>query len=768
MNRFVPKFSRLVLITGVAVIHAVITHAADTGAVVGTVTGPTGAGLPGAVVIVRGEDPVSQSSAVTGENGEFRIAELEEGYYTVEGSLRGFFSNAVDKVEVNGRQTTSVHLSLSSATFRDTMEVSSQVTAASLEASELRESAATDLGEALERLPGVWKSRRGGIANDVVVRGYREDDITVLIDGARVMGACPNRMDPPAFHVDFSEVDRVELAPASGRMAVQGSLGGMVNVVTKKPEPGLHVDVPVVVGSDDLFNAAGTVSYGVEGFGILGGVSHRTASAYQDGSGERFTETVNYNQEGLDTDAYSVTSAWTRLFYQPAENHELSLSYSRQESDEVLYPTLMMDAVYDNTDRLVAGYRWEPKSGAFDQLRATAYGTRVDHWMTNSLRTSSAMAPRGWGMGTMASTEVFGASVEAIVGSFTFGAEAYERRWDAWTEMAMMSYARQFSIPDVTMLATGMYASWQHALSASTELEIGGRIDHVTTEADEFKANTDLYYAYHGVRDTSRSDTEPSASVQVTHRFNSSLSLSGGLSTATRSPDPRERYFALKRMGGDWVGDPEIDPPRSTRAELELEWEVGAATFTATAWADRVDSFITLYDQDRINNVPGVMNTRARSYANVDAFLRGFTLGGTAALSSRIYLAGNLSYLRGTKDADPERNIFSTNLGEMPPLSARLALRWQNQRFFAELEGVGMARQDDIDTDLNESSTPGYGIANIKTGVTFGRWRAQLVLENVFDRTYHEHFSYIRDPFRSGYIINEPGRRVALTLGWSL
>jgi hypothetical protein len=33
----------------------------------------------------------------------------------------------------------------------------------------LRESAARDVGEAMARLPGVWKIRKGGIANDIVV-----------------------------------------------------------------------------------------------------------------------------------------------------------------------------------------------------------------------------------------------------------------------------------------------------------------------------------------------------------------------------------------------------------------------------------------------------------------------------------------------------------------------------------------------------------------------------------------------------------------------
>jgi len=542
----------------------------------------------------------------------------------------------------------------------------------------------------------------------------------------------------------------------------------MVNVVTKKPGEGLHVDVSMVLGSNDQFNPAATVSYGGENYGVLGGISHRSAAPYEDGDGQAFTAVANYNEAGLNRDAYSVTSAWTRAYFQPAAGHELSLSYSRQESDEVLYPTLMMDAVYDNTNRLVMAYRWEPVGGVVDQLRATAYATKVEHWMTDALRTSSNMAPLDWGMGTMASTEVIGGSFEMKLGSLNVGAEAYSRNWDAWTEMAMMSYARQYSIPDVTVQALGAYVLWQKALSESTDLEIGGRVDRVSTEADRARANTDLYYAYQGLRETSARDTEPSASLQIVHRFGPKFSLGGGLSSTTRSPDPRERYFGLKRMGGDWVGNPALDPPRANRAELKLSWNFDSTVLSLNTWADQVNDYIIIYEQERINMVPGVMNPRAKSYANVDAEIYGVTFDGSTVLGERIFLAGDLSYLRGTKDADPERRIFSTNLAEMPPLSARLALRWQSPRYFGELEGVAASRQHRVDNDLNESETAGWAIANLKAGAKFGNWRLQLVLSNLFDRSYHEHFSSQRDPFRSGAVINEPGRRAVLTVGFSL
>ncbi len=739
---------------------------AASGSVVGFVRGPAGVALPGATVVATSGTNPSAASVVTGDGGEFKISGLVPGSYTIEARLTGFHPTSAYEVSVAQGKVARVQIELPPSTFHDTMEVESTSPPQSLEAAVLRESAARDVGEALARISGVWKIRKGGIANDIVVKGYSQDDVTVLIDGARVAGACPNRMDPPAFHLDFAELDRVELAPTGGNMAAQGSMGGLVNVVTKKPAKGLHADISVASGSWSMVNPSATVSYGSDRFAVLGGLSNRTSKPYADGSGQLITERSNYTEAADDADAYDVSSAWARLYWAPAEEHELNLSYAYQAADDVLYPALLMDALVDDTDRLVLGYRYSPDRGSLRDLRATAYATQVEHWMVDSLRTSAGSAPKGWSMGTMATTRIIGVSADAEIGPVTLGFEAYNRNWDAWTEMAGMNYMRQYTIPDGELEAAGLSARWLYPASQRTRLQIGGRVDWVATSADPEKANTGLYYAYHDTVSISRTDVEPSLSVQVVHELSTRVSLSGGLSRSVRSPDPRERYIALKRKVGDWVGNPELEPPVAGRAELGLTWSAGVGTLTATAWADSVDGYIIVYNQQRINVAPGVMNVRAQSYANVDALLRGAAVEGSVALSSRVFLSGNVAYVRGTQEPIPELGIYSEDIAEMPPLSARLAARWQSPKLFAEIEGVGAAAQDRVDTDLNESPTPSWGIVNLKGGITTGPWRLQVVLGNIFDRTYHEHYSYLRNPYRSGFVINEPGRNATFSVGW--
>jgi len=107
-----------------------------------------------------------------------------------------------------------------------------------------------------------------------------------------------------------------------------------------------------------------------------------------------------------------------------------------------------------------------------------------------------------------------------------------------------------------------------------------------------------------------------------------------------------------------------------------------------------VNDFVALHDQPRVNMAPGVMNTTARSYANVDATLLGGELSGVATLTDRLFLSGDVSYVRGSQDADPAKQIYSTNLAEMPPLRGRAGLRYDTGRFWGEAEGVFSAAQN--------------------------------------------------------------------------
>jgi iron complex outermembrane receptor protein len=540
----------------------------------------------------------------------------------------------------------------------------------------------------------------------------------------------------------------------------------VVNIVTRRPEDGFHAGLSMAVGSFGYVNPSATVAYGGERFSAHAGFSYRRSDPYEDGQGRLFTEYANYRDDRQDAEAFRVATGWFGFSVRPATGHRLWLTYSRQEADHVLYPYLQMDGIYDNTHRLQFGYERPGDGQGRPGLRFSGFYTDVDHWMTNEYRTSSTGAPREYSMGSAADTRYFGGRGELDLTHYTFGLEATRRNWNMETMMAGMMYMPQYAIPDVDNFSAGMYFSGRRALTDRLLLEFGARLDHSRSDADPAKANTDLYYAYQNTRRTESDATYPTAKVSLNFQFTPELEVTGGVGTTVRYPDPRELYFGLRRMGGDWVGNPELDPSRNLGVTGGVRWQQSGFSLRADLFRDQVYGYITPYNQVRQSMVPGVMNPRARSYANVDARLWGGEAEASLVLGSRWYLSGGLAAVYGSKETYPELDIRSEYLAEIPPLSSRLAARYDTGRFFGEVEGRFYGRQDRVDTDLLEESTPGYGLANVRLGFNYRSFKASLSLNNLFDRYYINHLSYQRDPFRSGTRVPDPGRNLTLNLAY--
>jgi iron complex outermembrane receptor protein len=727
------------------------------GRLFGSVASPDGARLPGVVLTLARSDGWS-ARLTTGGLGTWRSGELLPGAYEVRASLPGFAPRVLPGVAVRPGEEALLDLTLDVAGLSETVSVVGEAPRATLEASELRETAAVDVGEALGAKAGLWRLRKGGIANEVVLRGLQSRDLNVLVDGQRVYGACPNHMDPAPFHVDFAEVERVEVGKGPYDVKNQGALGGTVNVVTRKPDPGWHALPTLAAGSFGFVNPSLTASRGGERLSALAGYSERRGDAFEDGAGRRFTEIANYRPESQGDRAFSIGTAWGRVVWAPAAGHQVDVAYSRQDSGAVLYPYLLMDALWDDTDRLNLRYEATGLGARRASVRAQGYLTRVDHWMTDEKRTSSLSKPRAWSMGTRAETRTVGGKVEAVVGRLTLGAEAYERYWDATNEMAGSAYAPQSMVPGVTVRTGGVFAEYLRALGGGLELAAGGRLDQARSEADAGRANTSLYEAYQGTSRLEASDTLPAGKLRLAWR-RGALEVAGGVGHAARVPEATERYLALRRMGTDWVGNPGLEPSRSTSLDASATFTKGGLRVEAAVYRNRVADYIAVYDQARRSAVPGVMNAMARSFANVDATLTGGELAWSLPLLlGRVFLAGDVSYVRGEQEGDPARGIAPGPLAEMPPLRGRVSARYDDGHVFGSVEGVFAADQDRVDPSLNEARTPGWGVVNLSAGLRQGRLRLTAGVANVFDRLYTDHLSYQRDPFRSGVRVPEPGR----------
>lgn len=743
--------------------------------IAGSVTAKDGVRLPGVVLILAPEpEPGAVAGAApaairvaTGSVGSFRSPALPPGRYEIRASLPGF-REAIARATVSAGAETTLDLRLEVAAFEESVSVVGEAPRGTLEASELADGPTQDLGDALGWKAGLWRLRKGGIAHEVVLRGLQSRDLNVLIDGQRVYGACPNHMDPAAFHVDFAEIERVEVGFGPFDVKNQGGLGGTVNVVTRKPERGWHARAALAAGSFDLLNPSLTLGRGGERLSALAGYSHRRSLGFRDGAGRRATEVTNYRTQHLHDPAFSIGTAFGRAALAPARGHQLDLAFTRQDAGAVLYPYLMMDALRDDTDRANLRYEIAGLGARQAAVRLQAYWTRVEHWMTDERRTSSLDRARPYSMGTAAETRTTGGKLELVASGLSLGLEGYERRWDATNEMAGRGYAPQAMIPGVRLLVGGAFAEYTRSLGRGLGLSAGARIDRARSQAAPALADTVLYQAYHGGAPLSAGDTLPAGKLRVAWRH-AGLEMAAGIGHAPRAAEASERYLALRRMGSDWVGNPGLVPSRNTALDLALGITHAGFRLDAGLYRSRVADYVTVYDQPRRAVLPGIMNASARSFANVDASLRGGELAlSLPILFGRVFVSGDLSLVRGNQDGDPSRAIAAGPLAEMPPVRGRLVARFDDGRFFGSLEGVFAADQSRVDPSLLETRTPGWGVMNLTAGYKRGRLKLTAGARNVFDRLYSDHLSYQRDPFRTGVRVPEPGRSLFLNASCGL
>ncbi len=166
-------------------------------------------------------------------------------------------------------------------------------------AAEIERTGARTLADVLATVPGVALNTTGGegAATSVYIRGANNGQSLVLIDGVRVG-------DPTATDASFNfgaypldNVERIEVLRGP-QSALYGSdaMGGVINIVTRRPEGPLAVTASMEVGSYKTHRETISVQGSKDGFSLLaGGSVFRTSgfSSFARGSEDDATLRLN-------------------------------------------------------------------------------------------------------------------------------------------------------------------------------------------------------------------------------------------------------------------------------------------------------------------------------------------------------------------------------------------------------------------------------------------------------------------------------------------
>ncbi len=642
----------------------------------------------------------------------------------------------------------------------------------------------SDLGEMLSStLPEITHVRASGVGNDIILRGLKKDNINVTIDDAKVCGACPNRMDPPAMHVSSSQIAAVEVKEGPFDVTQFGSLGGAINVVTKDPAKGIHGEVSATVGSFDYRKAGATLEAGNDTVQAVVGYSRETSSQYKDGEGRTMAEQLvakgaalgdQYKTDEIDRDAYERTNFWTKLVFTPTDTDKVTFSYFGDRADDVLYPAFGMDAQIDDTDMFNVKYQKTDLGAWSDELKLEAYHSKVVHEMGTEFRNS--------GTGMTYRTHAVEATIKGarIENTFTLsdvkttlGIDTSVRNWNGRCESEPTDAPRQTRIPDVDTKNIGIYAEAARSIS-QFDLSAGVRYDATSIKPDRGLANvsgylmqtTDVRNYLSAMPD--RDFDNISANLMAKYNYSAHGHLFLGAGQSVRVPDARELYFIndsnIPVNNGvlAMAGNTSLDETINREIDLGVEHTLGNLHVKGTMFYSDLKDYIYTYKT-------GMTTT----FANIDARIVGFDLSADYALSDTWMIETGMAYQKGTKK-DPSQlgaGQSDKDLAEIPPMKGRIALVFDNTTDYAMAEWLG-ARFQTIDSDNGEKEIAGYGILNLKYGHDFSNGFSVMTgINNFFDRTYAVSNSYIGRGVLTGTgteptVLNELGRNFYATLSY--
>ncbi len=644
----------------------------------------------------------------------------------------------------------------------------------SLMGDEWRGRGTVGLAEALEMAqPGISLVRKAGMSNDVVVRGLGGDDVSVTLDGRKIFCACSNRMDPPLSHATAENAEHVEIAVGPFNLKRSGSLGGHINIVSAPIESGVHGNLEAGLSSFNQRRYSGWSSYGEGAWAMRVHAASLSGDAYETGAGVRITELpvglAGYLPEYLDGAAYEAWNLGGEFEWTFEDQRRLHFNVHRREDSDVLFPGLKMDADKTETTQLGLRLTQDQPVGVFEQWTVDAYFNDTEHLMSDRKRQSRLFGPgnmprpgyvldRGYFMLTDATARNWGGTLDMEVdgadwGYWSFGGEFGQRQWVSDNVIMNIENAM---LPDVLSSTLGSYAQGRFQYDTDWSLEVGLRLDwfHVDPRGDTTLLATRLG----GVDDYS--SVEPGAFLSARYQLSEPLAFFAGLGSVARAPNPQELYIQVDKpgMNADWLGNPELDAPRST--ELTAGFE-----FQQDDWNLRIRTFHSWLDgyiyPVALGTLPDI-----QSYANVDARLYGLECSAGYQLNDHWSLAAGLAWQEGRK----ESGVGSGNraLAEIPPLRAQAVLQYQTELTLLKLELQASENQSRLDPDLNEQDLGAWMTASIFAQRQLNQhWTFFCSVTNIFDQDYALHNAQVRNPFSAFTVVNEPGRVLKASLSYS-
>jgi iron complex outermembrane receptor protein len=239
-----PKAAFLFLALAIC---GVLARAQSGASITGTVKDPQGQAVPGTTLTLFSRTGAAGSATTSDSSGVYRFAGLPEGNYLLRAAAPGFALFVASDIHLGAGALVTRDVALQIAgvheevvvTASSTPQVPEQVSKATtvIDQTDADDRDAAALADVVALVPGVRVQQLGGPGafTTIQIRGLRDQDTAVLVDGLRMRDASATQADASGLIEDmlFTDANQVEVMRGSGSSLYgTNAIGGVINVIT--------------------------------------------------------------------------------------------------------------------------------------------------------------------------------------------------------------------------------------------------------------------------------------------------------------------------------------------------------------------------------------------------------------------------------------------------------------------------------------------------------------------------------------------------------
>ncbi len=624
-----------------------------------------------------------------------------------------------------------------------------------------------NIEDLLGREAGIGIIKRGGYAMEPVLRSFRYEQLNTQFDGGMQMAsACSNRMDPLTSRVSSEEIQKIEIIKGPYSVRFGQTLGGILNIITERPEKVDKFQLKGSVASGYEFNGNSKYARGA----VL--VADKKYDLYVNGGIKDFG---NYESGGGQeiSSEYKVYDYVTKLGFSPTTNQRLQLSWRQTFADKVLHAGLPMDAKDDKSYAASVDYYIQDIGKLLYAFKAKAYYAFADHWMTNQWRPISKKVEASTGV----TSEVLGGRFEFTLlptdrttvyfgGDFKLINKDGERyrtvKINPCNNMKMDPPKKftdavwQNSIND----NVGFFVESRMRVSDKLLFVAGARMDYIHSD---IKNPAVSFSELHGDELKPEDELNYSVNATASYSFSSNYNLQLSVGRGTRAPSLLERYVNHLTVGMDaheYVGTPDLESEINYQADMSLERKGERHRVYVNVFYSHLQNYITaVVDQDLPRKYMPCMSPKfVKRFQNIDeAFQIGVEFGSSFSITKFISINGNIAYTHA------QNRTWDEPLPEVPPLAANLSLEFKNEKITALLKGRFAAEQDRVAVSFSEQETPAYEVFDLNFEYRpFAQIAIRGGVNNILNKEYYDHLSRAYKNMPEQSMFYEPGRNFTL------